>query len=377
MKTENNPIEEQLDQTPRHTINVPGDHVVRNCRDAYTADQADLVIWSFYRAINMTWQEAAGFYEMDTAVLNRVWRGKGTADELAAALQTFAAIKEATGKNAAPRYAQTSAARKIIHALDIGRDLVGRSKRDPGFIFIGADAGAGKSTCLQAWAEDNNHGLSCYMPNDRIGGTKHIVQELARLNNINTWISYNDMLPRVQRCMDRRILLVDDAHKLLEPATISLPKLEYFMGLHDTTNVVIVLAAALDKFGEMLSLTAYNAKQFWRRCAYHVLLTDPATRKDIEAVWRYMCPKLTLTNELATIFEAVNAHELGGFGKVSAIIKDAMRFADKRNEKLTAPLVLAVASEQLADLEKLGRIVGNSHGRVSNMKRHAHNMRSR
>ena len=356
--------ERMLDVSPRHTINVPGDHVVRACHEVYNDAQGDLIRWSFFRAFRMTWKEAAEFYELDSAEMSRVWRGKAMNDaEVDRALKAFAVVREASGKNARPQFAPTSMARKIHHALDRAIEL--SDSGEGGFVFIGADAGSGKSTVQRAWAAENNHGRSCYWQTDRVGGIKHIVQQLAALNNVNTYISYNDMIGRVALCFDdRRILLVDDAHKLLEGNTKNMPKLEYFLGLADTTHCVIVFSAALDRFGAALSETNYNDRQFWRRCRHHEIVDEAATPKDIAALWAFLCPRIALTNELATIYESVNAHPQGGFGKVSAAIGDAKRFADRRGDKFSAAIALAVASEQLDDLEKLGKIIGAPARRI-------------
>jgi DNA transposition AAA+ family ATPase len=351
--------EKMLDISPRHTISVPGDHVVRACHEVYTEAQGDLVRWSFFRAFRMTWKEAAEFFDVDSGALSRVWRGKAQSDaELEAVLKAAAAVREASGKNARPQFAPTSMARRIHHALEKALEL--SDAGEGGFVFIGADAGSGKSTVQRAFAQENNHGRTCYWQTDRIGGTKHIIQQLAALNNVNTYISYNDMIGRVQLCFDeRRILLVDDAHKLVEGLQKNMPKLEYFLGLTDTTRCVVVFSAALDRFGAALTETNYNDRQFWRRCRYHEIVDDPATRKDVLALWAFLCPRLNIPDELVTIYEAINAHAQGGFGKVASAIGDARRWADRRGERFDAKLALAVASEQFNDLEKLARVIGS------------------
>jgi DNA transposition AAA+ family ATPase len=346
--------------TAKVTINVPGDHANARCRGAYTREQAELALWSYYRSLPMTWREAAAFFDVESAVLKKLWLGALDGAELTAALKAVAEVKESSGRNATPRYAMTSAARKFGHALEVALDTADADLplTKPRIIFIAADAGAGKTTLLRAFAEANNHGRTCYWQPDRIGGLKHCVQELAALNNINSYVSYNDMLPRVQSCFDHRILIVDDAHTLIEDGSNRLRKLEFLLGLHDTRRVTIVMAAALDRFGSALSEVRYNHKQFFRRCRYKLILDDPASRKDVEALWTFHFPRLALPDELRTILEALNAHAQGGFGAVAAVLDDVRRFADKRGERVGAPVALAVASEQLADLEKLGKLIG-------------------
>jgi hypothetical protein len=346
--------------TAKVTINVPGDHANARCRGAYERDQAELALWSYYRALPMTWREAAAFYELETLTLKKLWLGALAGAELASALKAVADVKEASGRNTQPRYAQTTAARKFNHALEVALDTADADLplTKPRIIFIAADAGAGKTTLLRAFADANNHGRTCYWQPDRIGGLKHCVQELAALNNINSYVSYNDMLPRVQSCFDHRVLLVDDAHTLIEDGNQRLRKLEFLLGLHDTRRVTIVMAAALDRFGAALSEVRYNNKQFFRRCRYKLIVDDPATRKDVEALWMFHFPKLSLPDDVRTILEALNAHPQGGFGAVASTLDDVRRFADKRGERVSAALALAVASEQLADLEKLGKLIG-------------------
>ncbi len=358
--------------SPRHTVTIPGDHVMRACRELYEPAQADLVRWAFYRAFRMTWPECGEFYNLATDLLSRVWRGKPQADDLPRALAAFRAVRDATGKNARPHYAMTSMARRIAHALDVARAL--SDDGAGGFVFIGADPGFGKTTVCQAFAAENNHGRTCYVPNDRIGGVKHFVQTLARANNVNTCNSYTDMIGRVALCFDaNRILIPDDAHKLVEGGDRKLPKLEYLLGLLDTTGCVIVLPAALDRFGAAMSESRYNDKQLWRRCKYHTIVNgweddvapdgelkrsaEQVRQDDVAILWRFRYPRLDPGDKLAETLDSIAVHPHGGFGKVAAVLDDAGRFARKQKLPFTSKLARTVADEQLRDLEKLSKTI--------------------
>ena len=80
----------------------------------------------------------------------------------------------------------------------------------------------------------------------------------------------------------------------------------------------------------------YPIRQLTRRGRF-IHLHDTGTDDDIEALVKFRAPRLTITDKLWTIFRAVNAHELGGFGGVSNILIDAEEGTDKRNRTQRSP----------------------------------------
>lgn len=347
---------------PKHTIDLPGDHANRNCREAYGKDDAELALWAYYRALAMSWKDAAEFYDVEeTAILYRAWCGKLVGTDLDRALAAFRKVRDASGKNCGPRYANTRMARKVRHALDVARETLDENLplSEARMIFVGADAGDGKSTVATSFTADNNHGLTCYWQHPRIGGLKSQVQRLADLNNVNSYISYNDLQPRVAACFPHRILIVDDAHKLIENGKKDLPKLDYFLGLHDTVPVIVVLLTCLDKFCESLADTTYNDRQFWRRCRHIEVIDERANDDDIETLFKFKCPSLAMNDKLLKTLGDINAHDEGGFGKVGQIFTDAHFLAKRDSARMTTAHIFTAASKQLEQLEKIHKLIGN------------------
>jgi hypothetical protein len=356
--------EENLDTTPRRTINIAGDHVMRACRDVYSPQQSEVVLWAFYRAKEMTWQQAGEFFDLDTAVLSHVWLGRPKDGELQLFLKSVSEIRDKLGKNPPARFAPTSYSRKVVNALNAARDI--SDTGESAFVLVAGRARVGKSFTSRGWCEDNNHGLARHWVYPGVGGVKFIVSQICGMNGINRWISYNDQLERMYDCykpgkgMPSRILVVDQAHKLCEPPTMAMPKLDMFVGMHDVCRVVVVFLATLNKFTQMLASSPYISEQFFGRCRYQDILDDPPLAKDIDALASFYLPRLALTDDLRTLLLRVANKERCGFTKVAEIIKDARRFAEKRGERITAAHVQAVADEQLKDFEKLEKFFASA-----------------
>lgn len=352
-------------------INLPGDHVVKGCHRAYDADTAKLLIWLFYYAIAQRWTIARFKEEsgLEWATILRVLKGAPKDDrETAAVLKVAKQMRESVGSDQ-PRFAKTSFAREIVGALNNAREA--SEDGEKGLVFITGESGCGKSVVAEGWCADNNHGVAQFLAWDAGGGKKHLVHELAELNNINGWQNYNITVSRVKNCYrPGRILVVDEVHTMITGRMRNLDCIDYLRRLSDVSGCVIVLIATLDQFQQALSETTYNDVQFWRRCLFKLFLDRHGSDKDIEVLFRYRCPKLAPTQSVMDTLLLINRHEKGGFGMVNTVISNAQRFARKRNEPMSGAHLLTVAEKEIEDLDRLQKIVGVTASRaVSNRRR--------
>jgi hypothetical protein len=346
-------------------INLPGDHVARGCYDHYEDGEARLLKWLYYYAIGNRWSWKTFTEEVGLRAeeIGNVLTGKPNTDgHLTTVIKYAKELREKVGSEV-PHYAKTSFAKEIVGALNTAREAL--EAGDWGIVFVAGESGCGKTCVGRGWNVENNHGVSQFYEFDNGGGKKHVIQQLAGLNNINRWLSYTDTVERLQDCFrySPRVLIIDEPHLMLEGRIRHLDTIEYLRRLADITHSVIVFLATMDRFQAALAETAYNDVQFWRRCLQKLLLNRHGTAKDIETVFAFRCPGLTLDEKLLDVLTLINEHEKGGFGMVNTVISNAHRFARRTKEKLTRTHLLVAAKDEVDSLDAIQKAMGSSVGR--------------
>lgn len=332
--------------------------VARVVNDLYADDQelVDLCFWlhGYCLKVRYVWKKVLPKKGFAHELVLKVWKGKATDAELKEFKRLARAFRDETSPKGndfdnAP-VAKTSVAKTIWQQLDIGLE---HSRRGNPYIliFIG-DAGIGKTTIFTAHAEMNNHGRSCYYRARSGGGLKLMISDIAKLNNGDHTQNHARVLAQVHESFwSSRQLLVDEAHLLIAEKSDKQPKIETLRGLADICRCSVVLAFTEDNFESGLANTGYNIRQLaWRgrfiRLPKFSELKESVQDSDIKALLKFYCPDLKATEDLLTALKAVGTHDMGGFGGIANVIKDALIEADVNKTELDEELILTSVAAQ-------------------------------
>ena len=334
---------------PLETGEIRWDHVTmsvgrvgRTANELY-ADNDELkhlCLWlhGYCMKVRHVWKKALAKRDISHELVLPVWKGEADDKQLKEFVTLVRRFREECGAENKGLYARTSFTDTIRHQLDIAR--LHSDEGDPYIVIFIGGAGCGKSTSFEHWAVDNNHGASCYYRAKHAGGIKAVLGDLAEINGCNTTQNHARTLNAVFDCFwPGRVLLVDEAHGLLDSQNPKQRKLEVLRSIVDDKKCAMALAFTDDNFERDIAQSGYIFNQLaWR--GRFIRLPRCGTDNDIRVLFKFRCPDLTLTPTLFEKLQAVNEHEMGGFGGVSNVIKDAIFEANKRNVELTESLLL-------------------------------------
>jgi DNA transposition AAA+ family ATPase len=353
------PEDEAALNNKRIIMNVPGDHVADACADVFDEKDGRLILWGYRYAHGRkwTWKDCAKNFGVETGALNRTWRGQPNDGELEKVLKATRQLIEEVD-NAPAEYALTEAAVRIEGLFGVALRFA--QKGVGGLFLVAGPTGCGKTTVLEALTHRYNHGATDYYPFDNGGGKKHVVKDLAERNNINRWLNYNDMEPRVRDCYGPRgvmVLVFGEIDLTLERRQMPTDILEWLRRLADIRKCSIILEGRFDRFLSNVRRTEYDVTQLIRRCKRKLIIDVDGTEADIEKLFKFRCPKVKYTPEIKTALLGINGQDYGGFGGVNNVIDIAIDYAqeDCDGAALTEAHILTVAKKEKAANDKFGK----------------------
>ena len=308
-------------------------------------ERRDLCLWlhGYCLKVRHVWKKVIVKHEIPHQICLAIWKGEADAAQRKDFIRLVKPFREKCGESNKGAFARTSFTDTIWHQLDVAK--YHSEHRDPYILIIIGGAGCGKSTGFYHWGLANNHGASCYYRAKHAGGLKVMLADLAEINGCNHNQNHARVLSSVHECFwPGRVLLVDEAHGLLDNNPKQ-RKLEALRDIVDARECALALAFTDNNFERDVAESGYIFNQLaWR--GRFIRLARSGTDKDIRTLFQFRCPDLDLTPKLRDVLSAVNEHEMGGFGGVSNVIKDAIFEADRRDVELSETMLLTSAKMQ-------------------------------
>ena len=190
----------------------------------------------------------------------------------------------------------------------------------------------GKSVAIRHWRDRNNHGRSVLITAPAYGGTKALLREIAACLGINKNLAASATHDSILRAFNKnRILIVDEAHRLLPGDMRSIPVgLEVLRDIHDRTGCALAMVAT-SRFGEAMQKSSYMYEQLLGRIGLPVRLPRVIEAKDFQPILGQYIRRPS-SKLLSAVAAMVNEH--GRLGLLVETLKSASRIASKAKEPL-------------------------------------------
>ncbi len=279
---------------------------------------------------------------MDRLAVWRIWNGDAVEKDQAAFIDAVESFRKKCGEKNRGSFAVTSYSEAILNVFQIAlrRSLRG----EPAVFFIQGDAGVGKTVVSRAWRMDNIGNVWMFEVPGPVG-FKGMIGDIAEMQGMGAGSSYNQMRRTVWGQFERgHVLIVDEAHLLVDEGRSKQPKIDYLRRLCDIRQCSVVLNVTDDRFEAALADSSYNDRQLSRRFGRTMFLDWPPTNKDIRSLFQFKCPHIEMDDGMFSSFRAAVDHEKGGFGVVGRIIADAEDIAFKEDREVkTKDILISLA----------------------------------
>lgn len=204
--------------------------------------------------------------------------------------------------------------------------------------LIEGESGHGKTIAGKAWKKEHNHGRTVFYEVPPIGGVKEFLRGLAATQGGNRRDSTGEMLDAIVRAFDpNRMLILDQADRLLPKNGRHAEKLEVVHYLHDTCGLPLGLLCTSRLPGEMEN-NSYQFEQILGRIGMPVVLPKLLQEADYRPIVVQYFPRpseklLTICGQLAN---NEFAHQKGRLRLLRQVMSLATRIAskDKKTPKL-------------------------------------------
>jgi DNA transposition AAA+ family ATPase len=274
----------------------------------------------------MSLHQAGQAINYDKTVVFKVLKGsyEGNWNKIADAVRSLKKIAIERGKIQKALFVQNAISKLIWGGLN-------RAIAHNSITIIIGDSGRGKTESAKAWRDANNHGRSVFVTAPAYGGTKRLLLDIATAvghgrDHKNTFQLHHSIMKAFN---PHRILIVDEAHRLL-PCKGSSPRdLELLRDLSDQTGCALGLLATA-RFDSELRRSDYMFEQLLRR-AFPVRLPRLVPLADIQPILlQYLKRPTVKVSESAVAI----ANSLGSIGELVEILKDAAKLAFKKSRPM-------------------------------------------
>lgn len=265
---------------------IPGDVVNKATQDL--PDEQRSIIRQFhahYMDNDIGLEETAKLLNMSGATVSLVFRGKyeGNLANVVAQMKKFLELHQERNKIQKLPFIKTKLSQSIFSVCHQARAF-------QRIAFIFGDTQIGKTTALEEYERQNNHGSTIYVSMPTGGSACYFMAELARKLRISPQQRMFELRRRIIEAFDSRMLLiVDEAHQCVDVDTKKMSmaqkfSLEFIREIFDRAHCGLVICAT-NLFRDAMTLRESPAfrimQQTRRRRLCTLQLQDRPTRDDL------------------------------------------------------------------------------------------------
>lgn len=279
-----------MQETKNDRINISGDTVKQSLAVQVAAgeidhDQADLIMWfyCFCRDRNWTIKESAAQIGFDSTTLWRVWQGKygASLENVCAKISRVRDVESQRSDVIRLDFVETSAWKTI-------NSICQNALASQSIAFVFGESQIGKTTCLERYAAEHNHGATKYVRMPASSGIRLFAQEFARSCYVSPDQSFENLRDRILRAIDSRTLvIVDELHQVFTSYQkgSAIKVLEFIREVYDRTRCGMVLCGTdVLAYELQRGKLALLLKQFNRRGLMKVHLPARTPQADLVLV---------------------------------------------------------------------------------------------
>lgn len=324
----------------QRAFSVPGDECNR-ATEALPPEQRDMIRWLHAYAWNnnirlddlglMLKRGDGKSYDGNTVY--KIFKGLHQAklDSFCSAVSSFRKVIEERASILRAPFVMTRLGKRIFKICE-------SAKLYQTIEFVFGDSQIGKTTNLEEFARQNNHGMTVYWRLPAGGGLRRSVEELAIACRLSTQQKTQEILRRVVRFFTPEMLLiVDEAHQMfISPSKQGkIETAELIREIHDRGRCGVVISATKVLQRE---IQEGRSKELLRQLDLRSLgsnvLPDRPDAKDLEAfAAHYGLPPANTDPEALKLQNAVVQYE--GLGRWLKRLMAASRLSNKQGAAMT------------------------------------------
>ena len=297
---------------------------------AYPEATHGLLLWFHQHALDQhyTLDEAGKSIQYDKSTVYRVLKGtyEGSMEKVCKAIESYKRIADERATIQGNEIVENGITRMIGAGLDYALS-------NNSITTIIGESRMGKTESAMMWRDANNHGTSVLVTAPPIGGSKAMLQRVAKAVGVSKNKTVADMFDAITASFNKnRILIIDEAHRLMPAGhRNNCVNLEILRDLHDQTGCGLALIAT-QRFSDDLQKGTYQYEQILGRIGMPIRLKRTIAGRDIlPIVAQYIADP---SKELMDHCKAI-ANEQGRLGILTEDLKIASRIAGKMKQELT------------------------------------------
>lgn len=321
-------------------FNIGGDTVKTNLREMVerakiTEDQSNLISWFFNFAKNSDWTLAQAAEELgvDNSTLWRVLNNNYGAklDNFCGRIERYKVIALERSTFRDVPFVETQVSKKIFQVCNAA--LFSQT-----IAFAFGDSQIGKTTALEEYARQHNHGQTKYIRLPASAGVQMVAREVARACHVSPHSSFEGLRDRILKAVDNKdLIIVDELHQCFMSyhKHSQIKVLEFLREIHDRTKCGMVLCGTHVLKEELeRGKLALLLEQLRRRGTIKVDLPSKPPKRDLDHIAAEF--GLPTTDAKSPEYELIKVMiRRSGLGMYVKFLQAASSMANKEKQKLS------------------------------------------
>jgi DNA transposition AAA+ family ATPase len=198
-------------------------------------------------------------------------------EDLVKAIHSFLELERERFLGGKTEFVKTPTAARIWHGCNIARE-----SRSP--VFIWGVPQIGKTTALERYAQDNNHGRTVYVRMKAASGLGGMVRRIAEKVGVSPKSNTSNLVDYIKGALTQdMVLILDEVHLLAYTYRKAsfFGCMEVIREIFDETHCGLVLCGTKLLQDE---LTARELEQLLKRGVHRIALPEAPTRSDVAAI---------------------------------------------------------------------------------------------